>query len=71
VGIGGYKKMYELYKIVGLRDIDSNVREDFMKFIESDSPEAEQIRNGYTNPLIVANILRCRVKCLEDVCLDK
>ena len=58
--------MSELYKIIGLRDVDPKIREEFMELINTDSPEAVQIKKGYSNPLIVANIIKCRIKCLED-----
>jgi hypothetical protein len=58
--------MSELYKIIGLRDIDKDIKKEFRNFADKDSIEAQQIKNGYTNPLIVANIIQCRLKCLEE-----
>jgi hypothetical protein len=58
--------MSEIYKIIGLRDIDENIKKEFYDFIKKDSLEAQQIKDCYNNPLIVANILKCRIKCLEE-----
>jgi hypothetical protein len=55
----------EIYKVIGLRDVCKS--DKFDEFIKNNSPEANEIKNGYTNPLIVANIIRCRAKCLEDI----
>jgi len=55
----------EIYKIIGLRETDE-MNKEFNEYLKSGSPESEQIVNGYTNPLVVANIVRCRVKCLID-----
>lgn len=57
----------ELYKIIGLRDIVKEIGEEFMKMGDKDIPEISQIKNGYTNPLFVANIVKCRAKCLGDI----
>jgi len=58
--------MSEVYKIIGLRDIDDDINKEFHNYIKEGSLEAQQIRDGYTNPLIVANILKCRMRCLEE-----
>lgn len=57
--------MSEVYKIIGLRDIEPSLEQEFKELLKKGSVEAEQIKNGYTNPLAVANIIRCRVRCLE------
>jgi hypothetical protein len=58
--------MSKIYEIIGLRDINENIKKEVIDFIDKGSLEAQQIKNGYTNPLIVANILKCRIKCLEE-----
>jgi len=47
--------------IIALRDQDEKYHK---LFIELDSLEAKQIKNGYTNPLLVANILSMRCQYL-------
>jgi len=51
----------DTYKIIALRDIDSKCKKEFESL---DTLESKQIRNGYTNPLLVANILTMRCKIL-------
>ena len=58
--------MSELYKIIGLREFDENLMKEFENYLEKDSIEAQQIKHGYTNPLIFANIIKCRSKCLTE-----
>jgi len=53
----------KIYQIIGMRE---QYGEEFHKLKEEGNREAIEISNGYKNPLIVANILRCRVNCLLD-----
>ena len=54
----------EIYKILGMRE---NNKEEFHKLVAEGNAEAKEISNGYSNPIVVANVLKCRVKCLEDI----
>ena len=58
--------MEEVYRIIGLRDIKEELLPEFKKLSEEGSIEANQIRHGYTNPLVLANVLKFRAKCLEE-----
>jgi len=55
----------KIYEIIGLRELEE-MKSEVNDYLEKSSPEADQIKNGYTNPLIVSNIVRCRSKCLRD-----
>jgi hypothetical protein len=57
--------MSEIYKIIGYREFDEGLKQEYEEFLTEDSEEAKQIKGGYTNPLTVANIVRCRAKCLK------
>jgi hypothetical protein len=58
----------KLYHIIGLRDISKECGDEFQKLLNNENKpeEIDQICNGYTNPLIVANIINCRTKCLSE-----
>ena len=68
VGIKGGNCIMKLYHIIGLRDVSEEHGEEFKKLIDDkDRPEEiNQIVKGYTNPLILANIINCRTKCLNE-----
>ena len=58
----------KLYHIIGLRDVKDECGVEFKKLIEDPKrpEEINQIVKGYTNPLILANIINCRTKCLNE-----
>ena len=58
----------KLYHIVGLRDVTEEAGEEFRKLAAEENPSEEilQIRDGYTNPFIVASIIRCKARCLDE-----
>ena len=53
----------KIYKIIGMRE---QLKKDFLKLAKSECLEAQQIKKGYTNPLVISNIIKCRAKCLKD-----
>jgi len=53
----------ERYNIIGLRE---QYPKELDKLLDDDCAEAKEINKGYSNPLIVANIIKCRIKCLEE-----
>jgi hypothetical protein len=64
VGIRERYNMLKMYQIIGLRE---EHQDELKKIINNDNiPEMYEIRNGYSNPLILSNILKCRIKCLAD-----
>jgi len=59
--------MDKVRRIIGMRDVDPSIRNDFMEFIKSDVEEANQIKNGYTNILAVSMILKARAECIREL----
>jgi len=51
-------------KIIAMREVSD---EHMNKFKKLDSLEARQIKNGYTNPLLVANIISMRCQIIFDL----
>ena len=58
----------EKWKIIALKDTNSD---GFRKLIEENCLEAKEIAEEYFNPLIVSNIILCKLKYLKEKETDK
>jgi hypothetical protein len=53
----------KLYEIIGKREQNMDM---FDNLVKENNREALECVRGFKNPLIVSNIIKCRMKCLED-----
>ncbi len=59
-------KNQEFQKIIALRDIDSIYMKQFL-LLDNEIPEVNEIKNGYSNPLILSNIITMRLMQLQEI----
>jgi len=62
----GEMKNQEFQKIIALRDIDSIYMKQFL-LLDNEIPEVNEIKNGYSNPLILSNIITMRLMQLQEI----